>query len=137
MSALPQETTTVVADTIERGVTVTVTTPPSGVGRILSVDPQNLFINVPTGQVMVITYTLTDELASVVFDNPPLTITNNSAPISIARTSSTTAQMAVDNTNWQNEGASYFYTIRAIWTNPDNVQIPISLDPTVHNDPPG
>jgi hypothetical protein len=141
MSALPEEmannvSTDGASDLVQlTSVAVTAQLDESG-GMKLSIDDSQLYINVPIGDVLTITYTLDIPGGqNVVFDQPPVTVSNSSAP-AIVRVSNTVAQMTIDNTTWQTQGASFYYTIHAIWVQSPTVQIPLSLDPTVHNDPP-
>jgi hypothetical protein len=141
MSALPEETMNDVSTdgttdlVLQRKVPVNARLGESG-GMQLSIDETELYINVPIGSTMTITYDLVvADGQTVIFDQPPITVSNSSAP-AISRPTNTQAVMHIDNTTWQTQGASFYYTIHAIWVQSPTVQIPIRLDPTVHNDPP-
>lgn len=138
MSVVTQELTNEappLLSTLERSVTVTARLDPLR-GMTLSIPADQLYINVPVGNALTITYNLVvDGPQNVIFDQPPITVSNSSAPL-ISRPSNTVGLMTIDNTTWQAQGASFYYTIRAIWIQSDSVQIPVNLDPTVHNDPP-
>jgi hypothetical protein len=141
MSALPEETMNDVSTggatdlVLQKAVTVNASLGESG-GMRLTIDETDLYINVPIGSTMTITYDLVvSDGQTVIFDQPPITVSNSSAP-AISRPGNTQAVMHIDNTTWQTQGASFYYTIHAIWVQSPTVQIPIRLDPTVHNDPP-
>ena len=141
MSALPEEETNDLSTNgatdlvLDKSVIVTASLSESG-GMTLAMDETQLYLNVPIGDVLRITYELVvSNGQSVVFDQPPITVSNSTEP-AIVRISDTVAQMTIDNTSWQTQGASFYYTIHAIWVQSPTVRIPLSLDPTVHNDPP-
>jgi hypothetical protein len=98
------------------------------------VNEDQRYLSIPQDCARAITWTITGE-NEVKFDNPPLTFTGNdpgTAPVVSPDRKSVTIAWA--NTS-VTQGKSFYYTLRAI-TTIGNTTIPITHDPTVHNEPP-
>ncbi|HEV7763838.1 MAG TPA: hypothetical protein VGQ76_02435 [Thermoanaerobaculia bacterium] len=98
------------------------------------VNEEQRYLHIPQESARAITWTITGE-NEVKFDNPPLTFTGpdpGTTPVVSPDRKSVTIAWA--NTS-ASQGRSFFYTLRAI-TTIDTLTIPITHDPTVHNEPP-
>lgn len=122
-------------------------------------DPDNPVLTVPAkdrrlivdfGSTLDITYQIPPELpetvTEVTFDTPAITFAQDGLNYSInppaeVDPTSTPTSLKLTWTNATNRssvnGTSFYYTLHAIVTDTANRRIPVSHDPTVHNDPPG
>ena len=81
-----------------------------------------------------ITWHLDPGNSDAIFDDPPIVFLNNPGPLVINRTNWT---VTVDwqNVNEATRGRSFPYRLCVVVTI-DGARIPVTHDPTVHNDPP-
>lgn len=98
------------------------------------VNEEQRYLSIPEESARAITWTITGE-NEVRFDNPALTFTGpdpgTTPVVSQDRKSVTIVWVNTPET----QGRSFFYTLRAI-TTIGTATIPITHDPTVHNEPP-
>lgn len=100
----------------------------------LSVPPQYQYVSVVENYDNTITWTLDPNGFDAMFDNPPVVFLNSPGPLHITR-GNLEAKVEWSNVDMATRGQSFSYRLRVL-VRINGMLIPISHDPTVHNDPP-